>query len=65
MDFEYSSLSDVGRQRANNEDAVLVDAEHGIVVLADGMGVAGALLVLGIGKWMQKRPGPPPPTAAT
>jgi len=30
-----------------------------------GMGVAGALLVLGIGKWMQKRPGPPPPTAAT
>lgn len=51
MDFEYSSLSDVGRQRANNEDAVLVDAEHGIVVLADGMGgynageVASALAV--------------------
>ena len=51
MDFEYSSLSDVGRQRANNEDAVLVDAERGIVVLADGMGgynageVASALAV--------------------
>ena len=29
-----------------------------------GMGIAGALLVLGIGKWMQKRRGPPP-TAAT
>ena len=51
MAYEYSSLSDVGRQRANNEDAVLVDAEHGIVVLADGMGgynageVASALAV--------------------
>ncbi|MFD1711430.1 Stp1/IreP family PP2C-type Ser/Thr phosphatase [Ottowia sp. GY511] len=51
MDYEYSSLSDVGRQRANNEDAVLIDAEHGIVVLADGMGgynageVASALAV--------------------
>ena len=51
MEFDYSSLSDVGRQRANNEDAVLIDAEHGIVVLADGMGgynageVASALAV--------------------
>ena len=51
MDIEYSSLSDVGRQRANNEDAVLVDAAHGVVVLADGMGgynageVASALAV--------------------
>ena len=38
MEFEYASLTDVGRQRANNEDSVLVDAEQGIVVLADGMG---------------------------
>lgn len=38
MDFEYGALTDVGRQRANNEDAVLVDAVHGVVVLADGMG---------------------------
>ncbi len=51
MEIEYSSLSDVGRQRANNEDAVLIDVEHGIVVLADGMGgykageVASALAV--------------------
>ena len=29
-----------------------------------GMGIVGALLVLGIGKWMQSRRGPPPPTAA-
>ena len=28
-----------------------------------GMGIVGALLVLGIGKWMQSRRGPPPPTA--
>ena len=51
MEVDFSSLSDVGRQRANNEDAVLIDAEHGIVVLADGMGgynageVASALAV--------------------
>ncbi len=51
MEIEYSSLSDVGRQRANNEDAVLIDAERAIVVLADGMGgynageVASALAV--------------------
>jgi protein phosphatase len=38
MDFEYSTLTDVGRVRANNEDAVLVDRQHGIVILADGMG---------------------------
>ncbi len=30
--------SDVGRVRANNEDAVLADAEEGIFLLADGMG---------------------------
>lgn len=35
---EYSSLTDVGRHRSNNEDAIKVDATHGIVVLADGMG---------------------------
>ena len=29
-----------------------------------GTGIVGALLVLGIGKWMQSRRGPPPPTAA-
>lgn len=38
MVFDYASLTDVGRQRANNEDAVMVDAEHGLIVLADGMG---------------------------
>ena len=62
MDFEYSALTDVGRQRANNEDAVMVDAAHGVVLLADGMGgynageVASALavdLIAGeLGRWL-------------
>ncbi|MBH1966349.1 MAG: Stp1/IreP family PP2C-type Ser/Thr phosphatase [Comamonadaceae bacterium] len=38
MQFECSALSDVGRHRSNNEDAVLVAAGYGLVVLADGMG---------------------------
>ena len=51
MEFEYGALSDVGRVRTNNEDAVMVDAAHGVAVLADGMGgynageVASALAV--------------------
>ena len=44
MEFFYSALTDVGRVRANNEDAVRVDAEHGIVVL---QGDAVARLLLG------------------
>ena len=64
MEFEYSALTDVGRHRTNNEDAVMVDPAHGIVVLADGMGgynageVASALavdLITGeIGRWLQE-----------
>ena len=63
MNFEYSALSDVGRHRANNEDAVMVDPARGIVVLADGMGgynageVASALavdLIAGeLGRWLE------------
>ncbi|QTD45577.1 Stp1/IreP family PP2C-type Ser/Thr phosphatase [Ottowia testudinis] len=64
MRFEYSAISDIGRHRANNEDAVMVDAEHGVVVLADGMGgynageVASALavdLIAGeLGRWLKE-----------
>jgi len=38
MQCRFFCLSDTGRVRANNEDAVLVDPEHGIALLADGMG---------------------------
>lgn len=36
--LELACLSDTGRVRALNEDAVAVDGEHGIAVIADGMG---------------------------
>ena len=64
MEFEYGALSDVGRVRTNNEDAVMVDAAHGVAVLADGMGgynageVASALAVemisAELGRWLQQ-----------
>ena len=67
MEFEYSALTDVGRLRANNEDAVMVDAAHGVAVLADGMGgynageVASALavdLIAGeLGRWLSEAAG--------
>lgn len=38
MKFEYFCLTDPGLIRENNEDAVVVDDEHHIAVLADGMG---------------------------
>jgi protein phosphatase len=40
-----ASVTDVGRVRGHNEDAYLVDAEHGLFVVSDGMGgqQAGAL----------------------
>ena len=34
----FDGGSDVGRERAHNEDAILVDGERKLVVLADGMG---------------------------
>lgn len=36
--IEMTGLTDTGRVREHNEDAVLYDADLGIVVLADGMG---------------------------
>ena len=36
--WQFAGDSDVGRERAHNEDAILVDAERKLVVLADGMG---------------------------
>jgi protein phosphatase len=36
--FEARGLTDVGQRRDHNEDALLIDAELGLVVIADGMG---------------------------
>ena len=36
--LELASLTDVGKVRTYNEDAVLADSENGIAILADGMG---------------------------
>ena len=38
MKYEFFARTDTGRVRSNNEDAVCVDAEANIAVLADGMG---------------------------
>lgn len=38
MNFEFHSLTDTGLVRDNNEDAVTLDPDNGLVVLADGMG---------------------------
>lgn len=38
MKYEFFARTDTGRVRSNNEDAVSVDAEANIAVLADGMG---------------------------
>jgi serine/threonine protein phosphatase PrpC len=38
MLYEFTSLSDTGRLRNNNEDAVASEASLGLAVLADGMG---------------------------
>lgn len=38
MKFEFACASDAGLVRDNNEDSVGCDLEHGVAVLADGMG---------------------------
>jgi protein phosphatase len=38
MNYVFASLSDPGLVRPNNEDALVVDAAHRLVFLADGMG---------------------------
>ncbi|TSE33670.1 PP2C family protein-serine/threonine phosphatase [Tepidimonas charontis] len=38
MPLLFACATDVGRVRPNNEDAVLIDPELGLAVLADGMG---------------------------
>src|SRR5690606_23033209 len=49
--LQFTGLSDTGRVRSHNEDAIGLDLDFGLVVLADGMGgdeageVASALAV--------------------
>ena len=60
--WEFAALSDAGRVRRNNEDAVAFDPALGLAVLADGMGgynagevasgMAIALLQAGFGRWL-------------
>lgn len=66
MDWEFYACTDIGRVRANNEDAVFVDTERRLVLLADGMGgynageVASAMAIEQIadelGHWLDAAP---------
>jgi len=38
LTWKFAGLTDVGRTRANNEDAFAFDASRGFAILADGMG---------------------------
>ena len=42
MLIEAFGKTDVGRRRSHNEDSMLMDAEHGVYLVADGMGGAAA-----------------------
>ncbi|MDH6167257.1 serine/threonine protein phosphatase PrpC [Variovorax boronicumulans] len=65
--WEFAALTDVGRVRAHNEDAVHVDPALGLAVLADGMGgykggeVASAMAVSlvhgSFGRWFAQAAG--------
>lgn len=64
LPLEAAYRTDRGRRRANNEDSVLVDAERGIFLLADGMGghqageVASSLAVQEAHFYIKGRLGP-------
>jgi len=60
--WEFAALTDAGKVRANNEDAIAFDPALGLAVLADGMGgynggevasgMAIALLQASFGRWL-------------
>ena len=62
MKYEFFARTDCGRVRSNNEDAVSVDAQANIAVLADGMGgynagevaarMATGLIGSEMGRWL-------------
>lgn len=55
MHYAFSSRTDTGKARANNEDALLIDEAHALAILADGMGgynageVAAGMAVASVG----------------
>jgi serine/threonine protein phosphatase PrpC len=71
LSWRFAALTDVGRLRAHNEDAVAVDAVSGLALLADGMGgykggeVASAMAIevlqTGFGRWFAQAGRPPAP----
>ncbi len=58
--FEFASLSDIGKRRSGNEDAVYLDEGLGLFVVSDGMGghnageVASSLLVNAVRDYMRR-----------
>ena len=66
LQLETAGLSDIGKIRDHQEDAFLVDDEHGLYVVADGMGghlageVASAIIIETLQAAVAD-PGYPPP----
>ncbi len=64
MNFEYFCLTDPGLVRDNNEDAVALDPENQVAVLADGMGgynagevasaMATSFIKTELGRWLSE-----------
>ncbi len=62
LTWDFAALTDRGRVRANNEDAIAFDGSLGLAILADGMGgynggevasgMALALLQASFGRWL-------------
>ena len=69
MKYEFFARTDCGRVRSNNEDAVSVDAEANVAVLADGMGgysagevassMAATFIRTEMGRWLNQPSAPP------
>jgi serine/threonine protein phosphatase PrpC len=74
MAREFASALDTGRVRRHNEDAVVIDAQAGVAVLADGMGghnagevasaMAGNLVCRDLVRWRRAWEGTPSVAAA-